>query len=238
MVIYRIRIRRGCFKRQVPKGQIYGKPKSQGITQLKPKKRIQATAEVWFIILSCFWSLAYVFDIVIKFLYFVTIWFTEYWARSPYVLISNTTRRREWDARSARFECSAHIGWPRTQHTSFLRWLWWTRSTARSVATHSSSGSAPTSRSTARCAALLLHRSARVASAKAAASSRRSAARDTPPGAATTRSPCAVSAERECHPAARDYTSHTDSHWTLCLRSLLFPLLLFFSQWSAVLMME
>lgn len=46
MVIYRIRIRRGCFKRQVPKGQIYGKPKSQGINQLKPKKRIQATAEV------------------------------------------------------------------------------------------------------------------------------------------------------------------------------------------------
>jgi len=44
-VIYRVRIRRGGRKRPVPKGQVYGKPKSQGITQLKNKRSHQAIAE-------------------------------------------------------------------------------------------------------------------------------------------------------------------------------------------------
>ncbi|RZC73126.1 hypothetical protein C5167_048606, partial [Papaver somniferum] len=34
-VIYRVRVRRGGCKRPVPKGIVYGKPKNQGITQLK-----------------------------------------------------------------------------------------------------------------------------------------------------------------------------------------------------------
>lgn len=44
-VIYRIRIRRGGRKRPVHKGQVYGKPSSQGITQLKPTRSLRAVAE-------------------------------------------------------------------------------------------------------------------------------------------------------------------------------------------------
>ena len=44
-VVYRIRIRRGCRKKQVPKGATYGKPKSEGVNQLKPKRNLQAIAE-------------------------------------------------------------------------------------------------------------------------------------------------------------------------------------------------
>jgi large subunit ribosomal protein L15e len=44
-VIYRIRVRRGGRKRPVPKGQVYGKPKSQGITQLKYQRSLRTTAE-------------------------------------------------------------------------------------------------------------------------------------------------------------------------------------------------
>src|ERR1700743_1293637 len=44
-VIYRIRIRRGGRKRQVAKGQVCGKPASQGVTQLKPTRSIRALAE-------------------------------------------------------------------------------------------------------------------------------------------------------------------------------------------------
>lgn len=44
-VIYRIRVRRGGRKRQVRKGQVLGKPASQGVNQLKPTRSLQAVAE-------------------------------------------------------------------------------------------------------------------------------------------------------------------------------------------------
>lgn len=44
-VIYRIRIRRGGRKRQVRKGQVCGKPASQGVNSLKPTRNLQAIAE-------------------------------------------------------------------------------------------------------------------------------------------------------------------------------------------------
>ncbi|KAJ3179476.1 60S ribosomal protein L15 [Gaertneriomyces sp. JEL0708] len=44
-VIYRIRVRRGNRKRLAPKGQVYGKPGSQGITQLKYQRAARSTAE-------------------------------------------------------------------------------------------------------------------------------------------------------------------------------------------------
>jgi len=44
-VVYRIRIRRGGRKRQVPKGATYGKPKNHGVNQLKPNRNHQAIAE-------------------------------------------------------------------------------------------------------------------------------------------------------------------------------------------------
>jgi len=44
-VVYRIRIRRGGRKRQVPKGATFGKPKGHGVNQLKPKRNHQAIAE-------------------------------------------------------------------------------------------------------------------------------------------------------------------------------------------------
>ena len=45
-MIYRIRVRRGGRKRPVPKGATYGKPKSHGVTQLKPTRNLQSLAEV------------------------------------------------------------------------------------------------------------------------------------------------------------------------------------------------
>lgn len=45
-VIYRIRVRRGGRKRPVPKGCTYGKPKSHGVNELKPTRRLQSVAEV------------------------------------------------------------------------------------------------------------------------------------------------------------------------------------------------
>jgi len=44
-VIYRVRVRRGGRKKPVPKGQVYGKPKSVGINQLKNQRSLQAVAE-------------------------------------------------------------------------------------------------------------------------------------------------------------------------------------------------
>lgn len=44
--MYRIRIRRGGRKKQVPKGCTYGKPKNHGVNQLKPVRSHQAIAEV------------------------------------------------------------------------------------------------------------------------------------------------------------------------------------------------
>lgn len=44
-VIYRVRVRRGGRKRPVPKGQVYGKPVNQGITQLKAKRNLRNVAE-------------------------------------------------------------------------------------------------------------------------------------------------------------------------------------------------
>ncbi|CAF0912927.1 unnamed protein product [Rotaria sp. Silwood1] len=44
-VIYRVRVRRGSRKKPVPKGQVYGKPKHQGINQLKFQRSLQSVAE-------------------------------------------------------------------------------------------------------------------------------------------------------------------------------------------------
>ncbi|KAG1670477.1 60S ribosomal protein L15 [Nymphon striatum] len=44
-VIYRVRIRRGGRKKPVPKGCTYGKPKHQGVNQLKPVRNLQSIAE-------------------------------------------------------------------------------------------------------------------------------------------------------------------------------------------------
>lgn len=44
-VIYRIRVRRGGRKRPVPKGIIYGKPKTQGVGGLKAYRSLRSVAE-------------------------------------------------------------------------------------------------------------------------------------------------------------------------------------------------
>eukprot|EP00241_Pyramimonas_parkeae_P011229 CAMPEP_0114226850 /NCGR_PEP_ID=MMETSP0058-20121206/1463_1 /TAXON_ID=36894 /ORGANISM="Pyramimonas parkeae, CCMP726" /LENGTH=204 /DNA_ID=CAMNT_0001337625 /DNA_START=42 /DNA_END=656 /DNA_ORIENTATION=+ len=44
-VIYRVRVRRGGRKRPVSKGQVYGKPVNQGITQLKAARNLRNVAE-------------------------------------------------------------------------------------------------------------------------------------------------------------------------------------------------
>lgn len=45
-VVYGVRVRRGGRKRPVSKGIVYGKPASQGITQLKPTRSLKAVAEL------------------------------------------------------------------------------------------------------------------------------------------------------------------------------------------------
>jgi large subunit ribosomal protein L15e len=44
-VVYRTRVRRGGRKRPVSKGIVYGKPASQGITQLKFDRNLRSVAE-------------------------------------------------------------------------------------------------------------------------------------------------------------------------------------------------
>uniref|UniRef100_A0A7S0R772 Ribosomal protein L15 n=1 Tax=Chlamydomonas leiostraca TaxID=1034604 RepID=A0A7S0R772_9CHLO len=44
-VVYRARVRRGGRKKPVHKGIVYGKPASQGITQLKPTRNLRNVAE-------------------------------------------------------------------------------------------------------------------------------------------------------------------------------------------------
>ena len=44
-VIYRVRVRRGGRKRPVSKGIVYGKPKHQGITEIKFKRSLKSVAE-------------------------------------------------------------------------------------------------------------------------------------------------------------------------------------------------
>lgn len=44
-VIYRVRVRRGGRKRPVEKGITYGKPKTQGVTQLKFQRSLRSVAE-------------------------------------------------------------------------------------------------------------------------------------------------------------------------------------------------
>jgi large subunit ribosomal protein L15e len=44
-VIYRVRVRRGGRKRQVPKGQTYGKPAGHGVNELKPSRNHRSVAE-------------------------------------------------------------------------------------------------------------------------------------------------------------------------------------------------
>lgn len=43
-------MRRGGRKRPVPKGATYGKPKSHGVNELKPKRCLQSIAEVIYFI--------------------------------------------------------------------------------------------------------------------------------------------------------------------------------------------
>jgi len=45
IVVYRVRVRRGGRKRPVNKGQVYGKPVHQGITQLKFARNLRSVAE-------------------------------------------------------------------------------------------------------------------------------------------------------------------------------------------------
>jgi len=44
-VVYRVKVRRGNRKKQVSKGITYGKPKTHGVTQLKPVRNLRALAE-------------------------------------------------------------------------------------------------------------------------------------------------------------------------------------------------
>ena len=44
-VVYRVAVRRGGRKRMNPKGIVYGKPKNQGINELKFKRNLRAVAE-------------------------------------------------------------------------------------------------------------------------------------------------------------------------------------------------
>ena len=44
-VIYRVAVRRGSHKKPNSKGIVYGKPKTQGITQLKFQRKLQSVAE-------------------------------------------------------------------------------------------------------------------------------------------------------------------------------------------------
>lgn len=44
-VVYRVRVRRGCRKRQVSKGKVNGKPKNEGINHLKHNRNLQVIAE-------------------------------------------------------------------------------------------------------------------------------------------------------------------------------------------------
>merc|ERR1712100_784302 len=44
-VVYRVRVRRGSRKREAPKGITYGKPVSQGVTQLKFQRSLRSVAE-------------------------------------------------------------------------------------------------------------------------------------------------------------------------------------------------
>jgi len=44
-VIYRVRVRRGGRKRPNPKGIVYGKPKHQGINQIKWRRNLRSKAE-------------------------------------------------------------------------------------------------------------------------------------------------------------------------------------------------
>ena len=45
VVIYRCAVRRGSRKTNVAKGIVYGKPKSQGVSQMKDKRKLRALAE-------------------------------------------------------------------------------------------------------------------------------------------------------------------------------------------------
>jgi len=44
-VVYRVRVRRGNRKKPVAKGITYGKPKNQGVNEIKPYRKLQSVAE-------------------------------------------------------------------------------------------------------------------------------------------------------------------------------------------------
>ena len=43
--MYRVRVRRGNRKKPVAKGITYGKPKNQGVNEIKPTRKLQSVAE-------------------------------------------------------------------------------------------------------------------------------------------------------------------------------------------------
>jgi len=67
-IIYRVRVRRGGRKRPAPKGQVYGKPKSVGINQLKNQRSLQAIAEVLYALLVNIQHLFYITIIELNYL--------------------------------------------------------------------------------------------------------------------------------------------------------------------------
>merc|ERR1712099_62296 len=44
-LVYRVRVRRGNNNKNIPKGKIQGKPSTQGVSQIKPKRNLRVVAE-------------------------------------------------------------------------------------------------------------------------------------------------------------------------------------------------
>ncbi len=77
-VVYRIRVRRGGRKRPVSKGIVYGKPKNQGITQLKFQRNLRSVAEEragrklgGLRVLNSYWINQVFFNVWFKWIHFV-----------------------------------------------------------------------------------------------------------------------------------------------------------------------
>ena len=46
IILFRVRVRRGGRKKPVPKGITYGKPKGEGVNQIKFQRSLRSVAEV------------------------------------------------------------------------------------------------------------------------------------------------------------------------------------------------
>merc|ERR1712039_745464 len=44
-LVYRVRVRRGNNNKNIPRGKIQGKPSTQGVSQIKPKRNLRVVAE-------------------------------------------------------------------------------------------------------------------------------------------------------------------------------------------------